>query len=39
MTFHEVDLAKYNNGIGADIIGYGDMTGLNALSLLDFVNR
>ena len=36
MTFHEVDLNSYNGGIAAKVIGTGDMTGLNSLSLSDF---
>ncbi len=39
MTFHEVNLSKYNNGILDSLIGYGDMTGLNSQSMADFINN
>ena len=39
MTFHEVDLRQYNGGIQGNIIGYGDMTGINSGSLQDFMNH
>jgi hypothetical protein len=39
MTFHEADLTRYNGGIQDNIIGYGDMSGLNVGSLQDFLNN
>ena len=39
MTFHEVDLSRYNGGIQDNIIGYGDMSGLNSGSFQDFLSN
>lgn len=37
MTYHEVDLSKYNGGVQGSIIGYGDMNGLNSGDLDGFM--